>query len=124
MICKGYISEEVKRGHSKKTGGKLCRLCRQTSNIYEIPKQQHKKLLHDNVIKTYIKAPPKLETSINLEAKSIAELIHLDDRIECIARAPAFVTLKDHKLDFRQNPPCWLINSAKNELGKVSNLIV
>ena len=57
-----------------------CRLCRQNSNIYEIPKQQHKKLLHDNAIKTYIKAPPKLETSINLEAKTIGELIYLDDR--------------------------------------------
>ena len=49
---------------------------------------------------TYKNAPPKLETSINLEAKNIAELINLDDRIQCIARTPAFITLKDHKLDF------------------------
>ena len=46
--------------------------------------QQHKKLLHDNVTKTYNKAPPKLETSANLEAKDIPELINLDDLIECI----------------------------------------
>ena len=46
-------------------------LADKTSNIYEMPKQQHKKLLHDNVTKTYKKAPPKLETSINLEAKNI-----------------------------------------------------
>ena len=38
-----------------------------TSNIYEMPEQQHKKLLHDNVTKTYKKAPTKLETSINLK---------------------------------------------------------
>ena len=38
-----------------------------TSNIYEMPEQQHKKLLHDNVTKTYKKAQPKLETSINLK---------------------------------------------------------
>ena len=75
-----------------------------TSNIYEMPEQQHKKLLHDNVTKTYKKAPPKLETSINLEAKSIAQLINLDDSIECVARTPAFVTIKDHKPDFRRNP--------------------
>ena len=48
-----------------------------TSNIYEMPEQQHKKLLHDNVTKTYKKVPPKLETSINLEAKNIAKLIKL-----------------------------------------------
>ena len=36
------------------------------------------------------KSKPKLETSINLEAINIGELINLDDRIECIARTPAF----------------------------------
>ena len=97
-------------------------------SLYEkleiVPYQKHKKLLHDNVTKTYKIAPPKLETSINLEAKKIAELINLDDRIKCIARTPAFITLKDHKPDFRQNPSCRLINPAKNELGKVSKLII
>ena len=64
------------------------------------------------------------ETSINLEAKRIAKPIFLGARIECIARTPAFVTLKDHKLDFRQNPSCRLINPAKNELIKVGKLII
>ena len=58
-----------------------------------MPEQEHKKLLHDNLAKTYKKVPPKLETS-NFEAKSTAELINLDDRIECITRTPAFITLK------------------------------
>ena len=89
-----------------------------------MPEQQHKKLLHDNVTKTYKKAPPKLETSINLEAKNIAELINLDDCIECIARTPAFIKLKDHKPDFRQNPSRQLINPAINELGEVRKLII
>ena len=74
--------------------------------------------------KHYKKAPPKLKTSINIEAKNIAQLINLDGRIECIARTLAFITLKDHKPDFRQNPSCRLINQAKNELGKVSKLII
>ena len=64
-------------------------------------KQQHKKILHDN--ENILKALPKLEASINLEAKNIAEFIILDNHIECIARTPAFTTLKDHKPDFRQN---------------------
>ena len=89
-----------------------------------MPEQQHKRLLHDNITKTYKKAPPKLEASINLEAKNMAELINLDDRIEYIARTPAFITLKDHKPDFLQNPSCRLINPTKNELGKVGKLII
>ena len=43
-------------------------------NIYEMSKDHRQKLLHDNVTKTYRKAPPKLEASINLEAKTISSL--------------------------------------------------
>ena len=71
-----------------------------------MPKQQHKKLFHGNVTKTDKKAPPKLETSMNLEVKNIAEIIKLDDRIACIARTPAFITFKNRKPEFRQNPSC------------------
>ena len=50
--------------------------------------------------------------------------MNLNDHIECIARTLAFTTLKDHKPDFQQNLSCWLINSAKTELGKFSKLII
>ena len=75
-------------------------LADKTSNVYEMPAQQHKKFLHDNIIETCKKATPKLETSINLEAKDIAELINLDDSIEYITRTPAFIALKDLKPEF------------------------
>ena len=35
-----------------------------------------------------------------------------------------FLTLKDYKPDFQQNPSCRLINPEKNKLGKVSKLIL
>ena len=70
------------------------------------------------------KTPPKLEISINLEAKNIAEFINLDESIECLAKTPGFITLKENKPDFRKNPSCRLFNPAKNELGKVSKLII
>ena len=41
-----------------------------TNNIYEMSKDHRQNLLHDNITKTYQKVPPKLEVSINLEAKS------------------------------------------------------
>ena len=95
-----------------------------TSNTYEMPEQRQKNFLRGNVTKTYKKAPLELKTSIDLETKIIVELINLDVRLECIARTPTFISLKDHKLDFRQNPSCRLINQAKNELDKVSKLII
>ena len=59
-----------------------------------------------------------------MEAKHIATNLELSDRIECIAKSPSFVTLKDHKDNFRSNPTCRLINPSKNELGKVSKKLV
>ena len=83
-------------------------------------KDHHQKLLQDNVTKTYEKAPPKLETSINLEAKSKSTKLKISDRVKRNARTPTFMTLKDHKDNFYSNLTCRLINPSKNELGKVS----
>ena len=63
-------------------------------------KDHHQKLLHDNVTKTYQKAPPKLEASINLEAKSRSFKLKISDRVERIARISVSVILKDHKDNF------------------------
>ena len=43
---------------------------------------------------------PRLEKALNLEAKQIAKKLELDDRIECLAKTPAFITFKDHKDNF------------------------
>ena len=69
-------------------------------------------------------APPKLEASGNLEAKSISTNLKISDRVERIGRTPAFVTIKEHKDNFRSYPSCRLINTSKNELGKVSKQLV
>ena len=91
-----------------------------TNNIYELTKTEHDRLLHDNITKTYKKAPTKLERSINLEAQNIAKKIDLDDRIESLAKTEAFITLKDHKDNFQNKLPCRLIVPSKTELGTVS----
>ena len=41
-----------------------------------------------------------------------------------IAKNNAFVTLKDHKQNFRSATPCRLINPCKSELGKTSKTIL
>ena len=35
-----------------------------------------------------------------------------------------FFTLKDHKENFQNNPTVRLINSAKNEIGRISKVIL
>ena len=74
------------------------------SNIYEQNPEEHRKILKENITKTYKKAPNDLEHEINLEAKEIAENLELDDRINCLAKTQAFITMKDHKEDFPYKP--------------------
>ena len=47
----------------------------------------------------------------------------LDDRIQRFTTNDCFITLKDHKDNFKNSPKCRLINPSKSELGKVSKNI-
>ena len=68
-----------------------------TSNIYEQNPEEHRKILKENITKAYKKAPNDLEHEINLEAKEIAEKLELDDRINCLAKTQAFITMMGPK---------------------------
>ena len=91
-----------------------------TTNMYKLPVDAYTKLLSENITQTYKKADPVIAKSINKEAKEIATKLDLQDRIEVIAARPAYITLKDHKENFRRNPKCRLINPAKSEIGIIS----
>ena len=93
-----------------------------TTNLYEIPPNDYKRLLHESITKTYKKSTKRLANAINVEAKHIAKKVKLDDHIESLAHTPAFITLKDHKENFRTSHSCRLINPSKNELGKISKV--
>ena len=71
-----------------------------TSYIYKAALQEYNKLSKDNITKSYKKSTDRLEKAINMEAKNIAKKIQLSDTIEFLTRAPAFITLKDHKDNF------------------------
>ena len=96
-----------------------------TTNLYETPPNDFKKLLCEKITnKTYKKSANRLEHAINMEAKHIAKNIKLDDRIKNLAKTSAFITSKDHKENFRFSHPCRLINPWKSELGKVSTALL
>ena len=77
-----------------------------TRNLYETDKSYHDKLLLENITKTYKKATTSNYDNINFEAKTLAKEHGIHDRAECLARKPAFITLKDHKDNFENNPKC------------------
>ena len=62
--------------------------------------KNYKKLLTNNISKTYKKSDTAIFNKINIEAKNIAEKYDIAERVDCFAKSNAFVTLKDHKENF------------------------
>ena len=90
------------------------------TNLYEMPPDQYKTLLNNNVTKTYRKANSNAKRNIDKEAKKLSKELNLEDKMECYAKRPAFITLKDHKENFKSNQKCRLSNPCKSEMGIVS----
>ena len=95
-----------------------------TNNIYEVSKATYVKYMNDNVTAHYEKAPQGTERDINVEARGITERLKISDRVEPIAHKEAYVTLKDHKKGFPNDPKCRLINPAKTNIGLLSKKIL
>ena len=95
-----------------------------SGNLYEIEKGRYKQMMFQEVVKHYRKAPPDLEKELNSEAKMLAHRLGIVDRVEKYNTKNCFITIKDHKSDFKANPECRLINPAKTQIGRVSKIIV
>ena len=92
----------------------------QTRNMNSVGRDQYNKLLNDNATNRYKIAPTDTHRKINTEAKHIVTELGILERVERMAEKEPYVTLKDHKDDFRTKLPCRLINPAKSETGKIS----
>ena len=84
----------------------------------------YNELLHKNITKTYKKVSQTVASAIEKKTKSLVQKLNLDDRINVTAKRDAFITLKDHKPNFANNPTCRLINPTKSEIGKISKQIL
>ena len=77
-----------------------------TWNIYGVDKDTYLKLLNDNITKTYRKSNNMVYSKIYKEAKHIANNYKIADRIDCVEKVDAFISLKDHNDNFLSNPKC------------------
>ena len=82
----------------------------ESANVYKVSREHYEKLLHDNIMQTYKRAIPGAKRKIEKESQQFAENLGTDDRIECYSDQHAFITLKDHKGNCKNNPKCRLIN--------------
>jgi hypothetical protein len=95
-----------------------------TKTLYKTTPDQYDKILKDNITKSYKLGETNMLNNVNEDLRYIAIELSIDNRIETMAKREAFVTAKDHKENFEDNPKFRLINPAKSELGKVSKIIL
>ena len=91
-----------------------------TSNIYKLDTDEYKKWTTEAVTSTYKKLPDKINDKIETEEKRIMENKTALNRMFLNGKNNCFITLKDHKEKFLNNPKTRLLNPAKNELGRIN----
>ena len=72
----------------------------------------------------YKKASNNIKKQINVDGKQILKNREVLNRLEINSENNSFITLKDHKENFNNNPAVKLINLAKIELGHISKTIL
>jgi hypothetical protein len=107
-----------------KKDDKLLIAADKTTNFYRMDPPEYNALLENSMTKTYKKATKNAASKIATEEKKIATSLDLADRIDTTAKSNAFVTLKDHKPNFSNQPTCRLINPSKSEIGIISKSIL
>ena len=95
-----------------------------SGNLYKMSPRKYKQMLHNEVTKFYKKATSDIELQINKEARDLASSNKLANRIEKFTKKEAFITLKDHKRDFANNPSCRLLNPTKTNMGQISKIML
>ena len=120
-VFQSKLKEDLKK---VKSSGKITVFADKIANMCEMSKEEYAKLINDNVTKTYQKTTTPTKKKIDKETEHFVKKRKLEIKMEQYADQSAYVTLKDHKENFKTKLSCRLINSVKSEIGIVSKLEV
>ena len=95
-----------------------------SSNFYTCDIPTYRNLRNKNIEKEYMKTTMEEVKEVDVKSAEIAKELKLDGKMQKYSNNECFITLKDHKENFLSRPQCRLINSAKNELGRVVKIKV
>ena len=88
-----------------------------TTKIYCLTREEYEKILNDSISATYKKASSNIKKKITAAGKRVLRYNKVLKRMQTNGENNCFISLKDHKENFQNNPTVRLINPAKNELG-------
>ena len=104
--------------------GKTLTPADKTSNMYRLEREEYNQLKKNAVTSKYKKASEKIKKNIDKGGVKFAKKAGILDRMDQNGTNNCFITLKDHKDNFQNNPTTRLINPAKNEIGRISKSIL
>ena len=93
-------------------------------NIYQIPVDEYKKTLNENITADYKMSTAEKVKAVNKEASKITSNLDISNRIDNYIQSDAFLTIKDHKQAFPSRVECRLINPAKSNIGIIIKKII
>ena len=91
-----------------------------TSNYYKLETKEYQSILEKNIHKEYKKATDRDICAPREAHAKVVEELELEEKVFETQKRECFVTLKDHKPSFRNNPSCRLLNPCKPEIGHIS----
>ena len=103
------LKEDVNTIHSTDT---TLTFTDKTSNPYKLKKEQYKKMLNHSITTTYKKASDNIHNKINTDGKKLMRDRGTLSRMLANGKNECFITLKDHKPNFKNYPKVKLINPA------------
>ena len=118
---KGKLKNEL--DHIKESN-RIFVFANKSRNIYEVEQEEYKKLLKENITKSYKKSNLTKLYNINKNAEKSTGKLPISNRIEKMQETEAYITIKDHKESFLNRIPCRLINPSKSSIGKISKVIL
>ena len=84
-----------------------------TTNFYLVDPEEYQDIVEQNVQKEYKKERKQTVNSINKAHQTIVKKLEIQDRVFRTTDREAFVTVKDHKDNFKNAPKFRLINPTK-----------
>ena len=94
------------------------------NNMNRLSKDQYNTPINNSITSTYKKSNSSINKKINISGRNILKYKEVLQRIGINDESNCFITLKDHKENFQNNPSVPLINPAINELGRSSKFII
>nr|XP_047123016.1 uncharacterized protein LOC124806296 [Hydra vulgaris] len=95
-----------------------------TSNLYKLSKNDYNHLLRNAITSNYKLSNSNVINKVNIEGKRLLKNHEVFDKIDINTASNCFITLKDHKDNFENNPTVRLLNPAKNEVGRITKDIL